>query len=84
VPQSCKSPERVNTISDFAKLDKANLAVSLGRGDLEALGRGCDGDVRPDPIGLGEGVGAESSGSGFVDPCVGEAVVVGGCADSPE
>ena len=68
----------MKTISDFVKFDSANLAVNCGRNGFDGLETGCEGDVRPDPIGLG----VESNGSGFAEPLA--AIFWVGWADSPE
>lgn len=54
VPQSWTRPERVKTINDFRKLEKASRMVMvcgrIGVGD----GIGCEGEVLPEASGLVE------------------------------
>jgi hypothetical protein len=74
VPQSCTSPESVKTIRDLRKFDMARRVVMvLGRSEVDE-GIGCEGEVRPEPTGLGVVF--------VTDSVVGGADF--GCADSPE
>lgn len=74
VPQSCTSPESVNTISDLRKFDTARrVVIGFGRSEVDE-GMGCVGEVRPEPTGLGVVL--------VTDGVVGGADF--GCADSPE
>ena len=54
VPQSWTNPESVKTINDLRKLDRASRAVMVRvRVELDD-GIGWEGEVLPEPIGLGE------------------------------